>query len=76
MKMHNKSYMYVERGVVNIAPLFIQSWFYFQVLPFVDTMLFSLLILKGLCDSRGLVWRCRPTQFYAVEITVAAKMVG
>lgn len=54
----------------------IYSCFYFQVLPFVDTMLFSLIILKGLCDSHGLVWRCHPTQLYAVEITVSANMVG
>ena len=35
----------------------------------VDTILFSLLILRGLCDSQGRVWRCHPNQFYAVEVT-------
>lgn len=35
----------------------------------VDTILFSLLILRGLCDSQGRVWRCHPNQLYAVEIT-------
>ena len=36
-----------------------------------DTILFSLLILRGLCDSQGRVWHCHPDQFYAVEVTVS-----
>ena len=35
-----------------------------------DTILFSLLILRGLCDSQGRVWRCHPNQLYAVEVTL------
>ena len=35
-----------------------------------DTILFSLLIQGGLCDSQGRVWRNHPTQFYAIEVTV------
>lgn len=35
-----------------------------------DTILFSLLILRGLCDSQGRVWRCHPNQFYVVEATL------
>ena len=35
-----------------------------------DTILFSLLILGGLCDSKGRVWRCHPNQLYAIEITL------
>ena len=34
-----------------------------------DTILFSLLVLRGLCDSQGRVWRCHPNQLYAVEVT-------
>ena len=44
-----------------------------QVLKEVDCHLFSLLILKGLSDSRGNVWRCHPNQFYMVEVTVPTK---
>ncbi len=35
-----------------------------------DTILFSLLILRGLCDSQGRVWRCDPHQYYAIEVTL------
>ena len=35
-----------------------------------DTILFSLLILGGLIDSQGKVWRCHPNQFYAIEVTI------
>jgi len=42
----------------------------FQVLWQVDTVLFCLLILCGLCDSQGRVWRCHPNQLYAVEVTL------
>ena len=38
-----------------------------------DTILFSLLILRGLCDSQGRVWRCHPNQFYAVEVTLPTR---
>ena len=41
-----------------------------QILWEVDTILFSLLILRGLCDSQGRVWRCHPDQLYAVEVTL------
>lgn len=41
-----------------------------QILWEVDTILFSLLILRGLCDSQGRVWRCHPNQLYAVEVTL------
>ena len=46
-----------------------------QVLRQVDTLLFSLLILRGLCDSHGFVWRCHPSQLCAVEITVPLHLV-
>ncbi len=39
----------------------------------VDSILFSLLILRGLCDSQGRVWRCHPNQLYAVEVTLPKK---
>lgn len=35
-----------------------------------DTILFSLLILRGLCDSKGWMWRCHPNQLYAIESTL------
>ena len=41
-----------------------------QVLWQVDTILFSLLIQGGLCDSQGRVWRNDPSQLYAVEVTL------
>ena len=41
-----------------------------QILWKVDTILFSLLILRGLCDSHGRVWRCNPDQLYAIEVTL------
>ena len=33
-------------------------------------MLFSLLILRGLSDNQGRVWRCHPNQLYAFEVTL------
>ena len=38
-----------------------------------DTILFSLLVLRGLCDSQGRMWRCHPNQLYAVEVTMPRK---
>ena len=40
-----------------------------QVLDNVDALLFSMLVLKGLVDSSGKVWRCFPQQLYLVEAT-------
>jgi hypothetical protein len=40
-----------------------------SVLWQVDTILFSLLVQGGLCDSQGRVWRNHPTQLYAIEVT-------
>ena len=45
------------------------TWLIFQVLWQVDTVLFSLLILRGLTDSQGRVWRCHHNQLYAVEVS-------
>ena len=41
-----------------------------QILWKVDTILFCLLVLRGLSDSKGRVWRCHPTQLYAIEVTL------
>ena len=41
-----------------------------QILWKVDTILFCLLVLQGLSDSQGRVWRCHPTQLYTVEVTI------
>ena len=41
-----------------------------QTLWKVDTILFCLLILRGLSDSQGRVWRRHPTQLYAIEVTL------
>ena len=46
---------------------------FLQILHEVDTILFSLLILRGLNDSQGRVWRCHPSQLYAVEVTLPKK---
>ena len=42
----------------------------FQILWKVDTILFCLLVLRGLSDSQGRVWRCYPTQLYTIEVTL------
>ena len=47
-----------------------------QVLKEVDYLLFSLLILNGLSDSRGHMWRCHPSQMYMVEVTVPEEKVN
>lgn len=41
-----------------------------KVLAQVDTLLFKLLVLRGLSDSIGRVWRCYQSQIYLVEITL------
>ena len=48
----------------------------FQILSEVDTILFSLLILHGLTDSQGCVWRRHTSQLYAIEVTLLEKNVG
>ena len=48
----------------------------FQILSEVDTILFSLLILHGLTDSQGCVWRRHMSQLYAIEVTLLEKKVG
>ena len=42
---------------------------FFQMLAEVDTLLFSLLVLRGLTDCQGRVWRCHHSQLYVVEVT-------
>ena len=44
--------------------------FSYQVLWQMDTILFSLLVQRGMCDSQGRVWRNRSTQLYAIEVTL------
>ncbi len=39
-------------------------------------ILFSLLILHGLTDSQGCVWRCHTSQLYTIEVTLLEKKVG
>ena len=46
----------------------------FQILSQVDTILFSLLILHGLTDSQGCVWRRHTSQLYAIEVTLEKKV--
>ena len=41
-----------------------------KVLPQVDTLLFKLLVLGGISDKIGRVWRCHHSQLYLVEITL------
>jgi len=41
----------------------------------VASILFCLLILRGISDSQGRVWRCHPSQLYAVEITFPQQQV-
>ena len=35
----------------------------------VDTLLFSLLILRSLTDSKGQIWHSLPLQYYVIEVT-------
>uniref|UniRef100_A0A1X7TN16 Uncharacterized protein n=1 Tax=Amphimedon queenslandica TaxID=400682 RepID=A0A1X7TN16_AMPQE len=44
-----------------------------QVLHSIDDILFSIIILQGLSDSRGQIWRCRSTHFYAIEMTIPSE---
>ena len=41
-----------------------------QVLWQVNTILFCLLVLQGLCDNHGNVWRCHPAHLYMIESTI------
>ena len=41
-----------------------------------DSILFSLLILRGLNDSQGRTWRCHPCQMYVVEVTLPDTQVS
>ncbi|XP_019856423.1 PREDICTED: uncharacterized protein LOC109584956 [Amphimedon queenslandica] len=41
-----------------------------RVLRSIDDIIFSLLILGGLTDSKGNVWRTHPSQLYAIELTL------
>ena len=41
-----------------------------QVLWQVDSILFCLLVLQGVCDSQGNVWRCHPAHLYMIESTI------
>ena len=47
-----------------------------QILAEVDTILFCLMILSGLSDSRGNVWRCHRRQLYVAEVTIPDSMVS
>ena len=37
----------------------------------VSSILFSLLVLRGISDSQGRMWRCHPDQHYLVEATTS-----
>ena len=60
--------------IFNATHLFI--YLFIQVLKSIDDLLFSLLILKGLSNSSGQIWRCLPTQLYAIEITLPSDHVS
>ena len=47
-----------------------------KILHSVDIILFSLLILRGLRDSQGNMWRCLTSQLYAVEVTKYGNQVS
>ena len=42
----------------------------------IDDILFSLIILQGLCNSTGKMWRCLPTQYYLIEIVIPQEQVN
>ena len=56
--------------ILILLKLIIQLHCISQILWQVDSILFSLLVLRALCDSRGRVWRCHPSHMYAIEATV------
>ena len=41
-----------------------------QALRHMDSILFSLLILQTICDSKGQLWRSNPLHLYVVEVTI------
>ena len=41
-----------------------------------DTILFSLLVLKSITNSHGQLWRCHKTNILAVEVTIPDCKVG
>ena len=47
-----------------------------QVLHSVDDILFSIIILNGLSDSRGHIWRCHFSHFYVIELTIPYEKVN
>ena len=42
---------------------------FLQVLSIIDTILFSLVVLRAIKDNNGNVWRVLPTQLYMLEVT-------
>ena len=47
-----------------------------QVLHSVDDILFSIIFLHGLSDSKGHIWRCRFSHYYAIELTIPSEKVS
>ena len=41
-----------------------------QIVNDIGTILFSMMILRGLQDSEGNIWRCRLKNLYLIEVTV------
>jgi len=41
-----------------------------------DTVLFSLVVLRSIKDSNGNVWRKLPTQLYMLEVTVGQEKLS
>ena len=60
---------------LKLSPLKQHILFFTQILWKVDTILFSLLILQGLSDSQGRVWKSNPSQCFVVEATMPQKKV-
>lgn len=49
-------------------PIYVAN--FFQVLRFMDTLLFNLLVLQTISDSKGQMWRVNPKDLYIIEVTL------
>lgn len=61
---------------ITTVVVFICKFLHLQIFSEVGNILFSLVILKGITDSQGKIWRAHPSQLLAVEVTIPAVQVS
>ena len=62
--------------MVTTSKFIFHVYFFLQVLSVIDTVLFSLLILKSLKDKNGNVWRLLSSQLYMIEVTYCQQNIN